>query len=301
MIIDCAIIGGGPAGLNAALVLGRARRTVLVFDENQPRNAVTQESHGFLTRDGVKPNEFRAIAHQEISKYPSVEIQDVRVTGIRHADDSFEITTEKGDLLSAKTVLLATGLKEILPTIDGLHDYYGKSVFSCPYCDGWELKEKPLVVIAEEGQQAFHMAKIVWNWSHDLLICTNGHQILTEAQRETLRKKGIQVVEDRITALVGKHGQLERIVFATQEERSREGGFVASQLLQASPFGEVLGCEMNVMGGIVTDPLGRTTVPGVYAAGDALVGVPHQLIIAAAAGSRAAAGVNTDLTESEFL
>jgi thioredoxin reductase len=301
MIIDCAIIGGGPAGLNAALVLGRARRTVLVFDENQPRNAVTQESHGFLTRDGVKPNEFRAIAHQEISKYPSVEIQHVRVTGIRHADDSFEITTEKRDLLSAKTVLLATGLKEILPTIDGLHDYYGKSVFSCPYCDGWELKEKPLVVIAEEGQQAFHMAKIVWNWSHDLLLCTNGHQILTEAQRETLRKKGIQVVEDRITALVGKHGQLERIVFATQEEKRREGGFVASQLLQASPFGEVLGCEMNVMGGIVTDPLGRTTVPGVYAAGDALVGVPHQLIIAAAAGSRAAAGVNTDLTESEFL
>jgi thioredoxin reductase len=130
MNIDCAIIGGGPAGLNAALVLGRARRTVLVFDENQPGNAVTQESHGFLTRDGVKPNEFRAIAHQEISTYPSVEIQHVRVTGVRHADDSFEITTEKGDLLSAKTVLLATGLKEILPTIDGLHDYYGKSVFS---------------------------------------------------------------------------------------------------------------------------------------------------------------------------
>ena len=113
MIIDCAIIGGGPAGLNAALVLGRARRSVILFDENKPRNAVTQESHGFLTRDGVKPNEFRAIAHQEISKYPSVEIQDVRVTGIRHAEDSFEITTEKGDLLSAKTVLLATGLKEI--------------------------------------------------------------------------------------------------------------------------------------------------------------------------------------------
>jgi thioredoxin reductase len=114
-------------------------------------------------------------------------------------------------------------------------------------------------------------------------------------------EKGIQVVKDRITALVGKQGQLERIMFATQEERRREGGFVAPQLLQASPFGEVLGCEMNVMGGIVIDPLGRTAVLGVYAAGDALMGVPHQLIIAAAAGSRAAAGVNTDLTESEFL
>jgi thioredoxin reductase len=300
MSIDCAIIGGGPAGLNAALVLGRARRTVLVFDDNQPRNAVTQESHGFLTRDGVKPDEFRTLAHQDISKYPSVEIQHVRVTAIRHADASFEITTEKGDLLSAKTVLLATGLKELLPTIDGLHDYYGKSVFCCPYCDGWELRERPLVVISE-GPHTFNLVKVVWNWSHDLLLCTNGHQLLTREQQETLRQKGIQVVEDRITALVGKHGQLERIVFATREEKSREGGFVAPQLLQASPFGEVLGCEMNVMGGIVTDPFGRTTVPGVYAAGDASVVVPAQLIIAAAEGSRAAAGVNTDLTESEFL
>ena len=119
MIVDCAIIGGGPAGLNAALVLGRARRRVLVFDENHPRNAVTQESHGFLTRDEVTPHEFRAMAHQDISKYPSVDMQHGRVTAIRHADDAFEITTAKGVLFSAQTVLLATGLKEILPTIDG--------------------------------------------------------------------------------------------------------------------------------------------------------------------------------------
>ncbi len=300
MIIDCAIIGAGPAGLNAALVLGRARRTVLMFDDNQPRNAVTQEAHGFLTRDGVKPGEFRTLAHQDISKYPSVEIQHVRVTAIRRADTSFEITTVKGDLFFAKTVLLATGLKEILPTIAGLYDYYGKSLFCCPYCDGWELRDRPLVVISE-GPHTFNLVKVVWNWSHDLLVCTNGHQPLPREQQETLRQKGIQVVEDRITALVGMHGQLERIVFATQEERRSEGGFVAPQLLHASPFGEVLGCEMNAVGGIVTDPLGRTIVPGVYAAGDISVAVPHQLIIAAAAGSRAAAGVNTDLTESEFI
>src|SRR5690349_25027591 len=117
MIVDCAIIGGGPAGLNAALVLGRARRRVLVFDENHPRNAVTQASHGFVTRDGVKPHEFRAIAHQELRKYPSVEMQPVRVTALRRADDAFEITTQQGDVFSAKTILLATGLKEILPSI----------------------------------------------------------------------------------------------------------------------------------------------------------------------------------------
>ena len=300
MLVDCAIIGGGPAGLTAALVLGRARRRVLVFDDNQPRNAVTQESHGFLTRDGVKPHEFRALAHQEIGKYPSVDIQHVRVTGIGHADDAFDITTEQGDLFSAKMVLLATGLKELLPPIEGLRDYYGKSVFCCPYCDGWELRDRPLVVISE-GPQTFHLVKVVWNWSHDLLVCTNGHQVLDSEQQATLRQKGIAVVEDRITALVGKQGQLERMVFATQEERARGGGFVAPQLLQASPFGEELGCEMNVMGGIVTDSFGRTTIPGVYAAGDASVVIPAQLIIAAAEGSRAAAGVNTDLTERDFL
>lgn len=299
MIVDCAILGGGPAGLNAALVLGRARRRVLVFDDNHPRNAVTQESHGFVTRDGVKPQEFRAIAHQELSKYPSVDMQPVRVTAIHKASDAFEITTEQGDGFSAKAVLLATGLKELLPPIEGLPDYYGKSVFCCPYCDGWELRDRPLVIVSE-GPQTFPLVKVVWNWSHDLLVCTNGHQVLTEEERETLRKKGIEVVEDRITALVGKHGQLERIVFATQEARVRHGGFVASQLLQASPFGEELGCEMNGMGGIITDLFGRTTVPGVYAAGDASVVVPAQLIIAAAEGSRAAAGVNSDLTEREF-
>jgi len=300
MIVDCAIIGGGPAGLNGALVLGRARRKVLVFDDNHPRNAVTQESHGFVTRDGVKPNEFRAIAHQELRKYPSVEMQPVRVTAMRKASGAFEITTEKGDVFSVKTVLLATGLKEILPPIDGLHDYYGKSVFCCPYCDGWELRDKPLVIISE-GPHTFHLVKVIWNWSHDLLVCTNGHQVLDSEQQAALRRKGIEVVEDRITTLVGKGGQLEQVVFATQGAHARRGGFVAPRLLQASPFGEELGCEMNVMGGIVTDAFGRTTVPGVYAAGDASVVVPAQLIIAAAEGSRAAAGVNTDLTENEFL
>jgi thioredoxin reductase len=301
MIIDCAIIGGGPAGLNAALVLGRARRTVLVFDNNQPRNAVTQEAHGFLTRDGVKPAEFRSIAHQEISKYPSVEIRHMRINNVSKHEGWFELVADNGEVVQARTIILATGLKETLPTIDGIHDYYGKSLFSCPYCDGWELKDKPLLVIAEEGQRAFHLAKLVWNWSRDVVVCTNGHALLTTEQKEALQKKEIQVVEDRIIALIGKRGQLERVVFATQGERERRGGFVASQLLQASPFTEELGCQMNAMEGIVTDPLGRTNIPGVYAAGDALLAVPHQLIIAAAGGSSAAAGVNADLTEREFL
>jgi thioredoxin reductase len=272
----------------------------MVFDANQPRNAVTQESHGFLTRDGVKPDEFRALAAQEVRKYPSVTIQQSFITAVRKQENSFEVVVNDRRVYRARTVILATGLKEALPAIEGIHDYYGKSLFSCPYCDGWELKDRPLVIISE-GERTFHMAKIVWNWSRDLLICTNGHHVLTSEQKEVLHQKEIQVVEDRISALVGKHGQLERIVFASQGESQREGGFVGTHVFQASPFGSELGCEMNAHGGIVIDQLGRTSVPGVYAAGDTSIDSPSQLIIAAAAGSRAAAGVNTDLTESEFL
>lgn len=164
MLLDCVVIGGGPAGLNAALVLGRARRIVTVFDEGKPANAVTHESHGFITRDGVNPNDFRTIAHQEIGKYPSVNIQHTQVTGVSRRDSAFEVTTGKGDVYLARNILLATGLKAILPTIDGIHDYFGKSLFTCPYCDGWELRDKRLVVISEE-QDAFHMAQLVRNWS----------------------------------------------------------------------------------------------------------------------------------------
>lgn len=299
MIIDCAIIGGGPAGLNAALVLGRARRTVLMFDDNQPRNAVTQETHGFLTRDGVKPDEFRHLAHQDISTYPSVEIRPTRITDVRNHEGLFELVEDNGAVVQARTIILATGLKETLPAIDGIHDYYGRSLFGCPYCDGWELRDKPLVVIAEEGQHAFHLAKVVWNWSRDVLVCTNGHALLTQEQKEILQKKEIQVVEDTITALVGKMGMLERVVFATHGGSARQGGFVVPQWSQASGFGVLLGCDTNAMGGTTTDEWGRTSVQGVYAAGEVIA--PSILIAAAAQGSVAAAGVNTDLTQSEFL
>ena len=300
MVIDCAIIGGGPAGLQASLVLGRAKRNVVLFDDNKPRNAVTQETHGFLTRDGVKPGEFRNIAHQEISKYPSVAMRTTRITNVSKHEDLFEVVEDNGEVVQAKTIILATGVRETLPEIEGIHDFYGKSLFNCPYCDGWELRDKPLVIIVENEQFAFHMTINIWNWSRNLLVCTNGRSHLTEEQKEVFQKRGIQVIEDPITALVGKDGMLERVVFATHEERAREGGFVAPQWTPASSFGSQLGCELNAMGGVATDELGRATVSGVYAAGDASVFMPSQVIFAAASGSRAAAGVNADLTVKEF-
>jgi len=146
----------------------------------------------------------------------------------------------------------------------------------------------------------FHVAKVVWNWSRDLLVCTNGHTLLTAEEKESLQRNKIQVVEDKIVALVGENGMLEKVVFASQGESVRTGGFVGGWPVQASSLGAELGCEINVQSRLVTDALTRTTVKGVYAAGDIEAPFP-QLIMAAAEGSKAAAAINMDLIESEFL
>jgi thioredoxin reductase len=173
MLFDCAIIGGGPAGLNAALVLGRARRNTLLFDNNNPRNAVTQESHGFITRDGINPKEFREIAHKEIGKYPSVVIQKKEVTSVIKNNQLFELVTSENELYQSKNIIISSGLKDVLPNIENISDYYGKSMLNCPYCDGWELRDKPLVVIIDDQVQGFHFIQTdFYNWSKYLVVCT---------------------------------------------------------------------------------------------------------------------------------
>jgi len=300
MLHDCIIIGGGPAGLNAALVLGRARRSVLVLDSNAPRNAVTRQSHGFLTRDGVTPGQFRAIAREEVARYPSVEQRWAEVTNVRAGAVGFLVATADGSRFAARKVLLASGLKESLPAIPGLREHYGSSLFNCPYCDGWELRDQPLVLVST-GEHLFHMAKLVYNWSRDLLVCSNGTPGLTAEQYAALERKGIAVKPQPIRAFAGAEGRLERVVFADGTFSERRGGFVTPLWMPAAPFGSDLGCELDVMGGIVTDGFGRTNVPGVFAAGDASVFAPSQLVIAAAAGSRAAIGIHAQLTEESFF
>ena len=300
-VYDCAIIGGGPAGLNAALILGRARRNVILFDNNNARNAVTQESHGFLTRDGIKPKKFREIAHKEIARYLSVICAKREVTSVSRKKSKFELVTSKRERYQSKTIIISTGLKDVLPSIDDIHDYYGKSLFHCPYCDGWELRDKPLIVIIGEQVQGFHFIQTIYNWSRDLIVCTNGNPFQNSKQKGFLINKGIRIIECKIKKFAGKNGQMEKVVFENGESASRRGGFVMPQMIQASDFGKQLGCKYNSLGGIAVDSFGRTNIQGIYAAGDASVVNPAQIIIAAADGVRAAAGVNADLTQKEFL
>lgn len=299
MLLDCVVIGGGPSGLNASLVLARGGRNIILFDEDKPRNAVTHESHGFITRDGISPIEFKKVAKEDLINYPNISIQNKRVVDISKENQSFLIHTEDGNTYYSKKVILSTGLKDVMPQIEGIHKFYGTSLFSCPFCDGWELKDRALVVIAED-ERAFHMSKMVSNWSKDLVVCTNGKEILSIEQKKVLNKNHINVIEDEIISLQGLEGHLERILFKGGKEIEREGGFVVTGLKQASSLAQIIGCNLTKNGGIETDILGRTSVDGIYASGDTTISTPSQIIIAASEGSKAAAGVISDLIDEAF-
>ncbi|SCW52949.1 Thioredoxin reductase [Paenibacillus tianmuensis] len=300
MIYDCAIIGGGPAGLNAALMLGRARRNVAIIDNNKPRNAVTHESHGFITRDGVTPAEFRRIAYEEVLRYPSVEHLQTEAVDVRKNESGFfEVLGTSGLLVQARKLILATGLKEIFPEIDGFYSLYGKGLFNCPYCDAWEMQDQPLVLVSE-SPAIFHTAKILLNWTKDLVVCTHGRSSLSDEQKTLLQSRGIVVTEQPVAAFVGHNGKLEHVRFADGTELPRTGGFVLPKFVQAAPFGERLDCERLDNGGIKTDGVGRTSIPGLYAAGDTSYFNPSQVVFAAADGSKTAMAVNLDLTEEDY-
>lgn len=299
MLYDCAIIGGGPAGLNAALVLGRSRRKTLLFDDDNGRNLVTRESHGFITRDGIEPEEFKRLGRKDIAKYDCVEIKEQRIVSVnRITETHYELVTENGDIFHSIKIIIAAGLKEEQPNIPDIEKFYGTSLFSCPYCDGWELRDQPLAVIADK--QVFELAKKIYTWSRDLVVFTNGEGRLEEEDKQKLLRKGIKVVEDIIDGLEGDNGQLRSVRLEDGTLIDRVGGFVTPLWSHATPFAKELGCKLSEHGGILTDGYGRTNVWNVYAAGDASLIVPSQLVIAAGEGSAAAIGVNGDLVNEYF-
>ncbi|MHA7967035.1 NAD(P)/FAD-dependent oxidoreductase [Paenibacillus sp. CAU 1782] len=301
MELDCAIVGGGPAGLSAALVLGRAGRRVAVLDEGKPRNAVVRQTHGFLTRDGASPREMRQLAWNELARYDSVILSGEKVSRIRRLGRGFELVSGDGSTRYARKLLLATGLSETLPSIPGIKSFYGSSLFSCPYCDGWELRGQPLVVIAE-GRGGFGLARLVLQWSRNVTLCTNGmSNAVTSDEANLLRRHGVEVIQEPIVELIGEEERLSALRFANGRRLHCTGGFVSPYWRQSSPFGVALGCAMNERGGLESDGQGRCSVFGIYAAGDLTVMSPAQAIIAAGEGSKAAIAINSDLINEDIL
>ena len=244
-ILDCIIIGGGPSGLSASLTLGRARRKIALFDNGTNRNRVTQEAHGFITRDGIKPQEFKDIVLKELGNYPSVLYFNTTITEIIKDIDNekFIVKTLNDQEFVTEKIMLATGIQEMF-SIPSIRKFYGKSLFSCPYCDGWEHRDKPLVVIAEKEEHVLHLAKLIYNWSQDLFVLTNGVELSKEGTAE-LQKRNIKIITEQVKNLIGNDGYLQKIEFVSGETIIRSGGFVAPTYYRPNQFAEKLGCEVH--------------------------------------------------------
>lgn len=294
---DVLIVGGGPSGLSAALVLGRAKRSVVVIDEGRPRNAVTRQSHGFLTRDNIKPMELRQIARDQLQTYP-VNILDDTVVEIENQQDCFIIHSKKNKI-QAKKVIFASGLKEHLPEIDGLEETYGVSVFSCPYCDGWEHRDQPLAIIGN-GKNLFTYCKLISNWSEDLIVLSDGPTILSVEEQQQLDDRNIRLIEEPIKELKSIDGRLTEITFEENDSIPRSAAFLLNTYAtQSTTLPIKLGVELNEKGGYQTERHGRTSTDGLYIIGDAAKRFTG-LIGAASEGYETGIAVNLDLINEEW-
>jgi thioredoxin reductase len=293
-VLDVVIIGGGPAGLSAALVLGRCRRKVLLCDAGEPRNARARELHGFLTRDGLPPLELLRLGREELRPY-GIEVQSVEVTGIARAPAGFEVTLAGGRHLPTRTVLIASGVRDHLPDIPGVTECYGITVHHCPYCDGWESRDTTIAVIGQ-GAGGSGLALSLKTWSDRVILCSNGPARVRPAHRERLAQHGVEIKESRISRLDHEQGRLRALVMASGDRVACGTIFFAAGQRPQCELPRQLGCALTRTGLVKTDHLGRTRVPGLYVAGDASRDVQF-VVVAAAEGAKAAVAINKALQQ----
>jgi len=294
---DVAVIGGGPAGLSAALNLVRARRRVVLIDSNRPRNSATLLSHGYLTRDGISPLELRKLGRDEFLGYEGAEHRQTLATNVVPVDGGFEISCAfRGQESSALagTVLVTTGLSETLPEIAQLRAFYGTYVHSCIECDGYDKRDQPLALIGEHPDLV-DRALLLSQWTDDLIVFTHGSDVVTSADEAALAARGITVDRRRVTSIDGDRDGMRGVVLEDGTVVPRAGGFVRPEWSAALDYVSATGADLDGDGLLVVDGHGRTSVPGLYAAGESTAPGPQQLIVAAGDGARVAAVINRDL------
>ncbi|MDZ4752990.1 MAG: NAD(P)/FAD-dependent oxidoreductase [Phycisphaerae bacterium] len=299
---DCIIVGGGPAGLNAALVLARCRRRIFVIDAGSPRNAPARSMHNFLTRDGINPSRLLQLARTELARY-GVTVRKGLVTSATYKSSGkssgFRVRVGNSRSFASRTLLLATGVVDELPGIPDFRTFYGAGVHHCPYCDGWQYSDRRIAAFGR-GRHGLGLAKSLLTWSKDISIVTHGERptraLLAEAHRFNIRVCG-----QPIAALRGngrRVNRLNRIVFADGDELRVDALFFNTDQRQRSRLPIALGCTMGDDGGVVCDRRQRTGVPGLYLAGDASREVQF-VIVAAAEGASAAVAINSELQKRD--
>jgi len=295
-ILHTIIVGAGPAGLSAALILGRCRRRVVMFDTGRPRNGSSQAVHGFLTRDGVSPWELRDIGRSQLTPY-DVTLLEVEAIDARRIADGFEVDTADGLRRKSRTLLLTTGLVDRLPQIHGFERFYGATAFHCPYCDGWESQDLPLAILAR-GTAGAKYALGLLNWSRSVTLCTDGPHELSPEELAKLDRNGIPIDERRIVAMEGEGDRLEQLTFETGAPVTAKRLFFKLGVNPASQLARRLGCRLPDDSHVQVGDLNQVDVEGLYVAGDATEDV-KLAIIAAADGARAAFAINELLQERD--
>lgn len=294
---DVIIVGGGPAGLSAALVLGRCRRKVLVCDSGRPRNAAAKRMHGYLTRDGTEPAEILRLGREEVLRY-GVEFRQANVSKAQcHADGCFELGLDDGTRLESRKLLLATGVKDVVPEVAGAEALYGSGVFHCPYCDGYEQRDKALAAYGP-GRAAVGLALSLRTWSANVTACTDGRGGVRREDHERLAASGISFRPERIKRLVARDGKLERLEFESGPALPCQAFFFNTGQVVRTELALRLGCKLNRAGGVRTSTRQHTDVPGLFLAGDAAREVQF-VVVAAAEGATAAVAINHELQEED--
>jgi thioredoxin reductase len=295
-MFDVLIVGGGPAGLSAALMLGRCRRSVLVCDFGQPRNRRSYALHGYLTRDGVAPLDFNELGRRELPAY-GVELRTIGVTGVRPGKNHYRVALSDGSHEKARFLLIATGVIDALPAIAGFEECYGRSLFHCPYCDGWEVRDRPLAAFG----RAIHVAGLALGlktWSADVVACTNGTR-MERRLYERLAANGIRVRTEPIERLEHQDGRLASVIFRSGGPLPRAAMFFTTGQHPQSDLAIKLGCGLTSRGTVKTGTQCDTNVPRLFVVGDASRDAQF-VVVAAAEGVKAAVAINRALQSEEL-
>jgi thioredoxin reductase len=298
---DVVVIGGGAAGLSAALTLARARRRVLVIDAGSPRNAPADGVHGFLTRDGIAPTELLTIGRQEVERYGGIVVQG-EARDARPIADGFEVTLEDSSTVMARRLVVTTGLVDELPGVPGLRERWGRDVLHCPYCHGWGVRDQPVGVLAT-SPWAIHQALLFRQWTPDVVLFAHTAPTLTDEQADELAARDIRIVEGIVESLVVTDDRLTGVRLDDGTVVTRRALVVAPRFVARSRVLESLGLRptagpRGIDACIAADATGLTEVPGVWVAGN-VTNLSAQVVTAAAGGTVAAAAVNADLVSED--
>ncbi|PJZ30385.1 NAD(P)/FAD-dependent oxidoreductase [Leptospira kmetyi] len=294
------IVGGGPAGLSAALALGRMSRTALICDDNRPRNAPSSHLNNFPTRDGIHPAEWRRLVRKDLEKYKTISFFEGSVVSVEKSVSGFNAKFSSGETASFRKIILAYGVEDRPLPVPGFRELWGKSIFHCPYCHGFEIRGSRIALISN-SEMTFHMLSLVNDLASDLILLTNGKAIFSEEQKSLLKRNNVRLIEEQITGFLHEGERLKAIALANDTIIERDAAFFQPILpfKLKSTIGEELGCEKTQFGLYKVNERGATTVDGVFACGDN-VSMGHSVLLAAASGGMAGAGTVASLLGEKF-